>query len=125
LGNGKRGRRNIVLTPKQFAPFLARDRGCLHCGDVETAVPNHRVNRGMGGSKKRDVPSNIVVLCSIFNGLIESDVKAARKAHTYGWKLASWEDPIVVPVYDAVWGKWWLLDDGFGRVQVCDGDRPF
>lgn len=113
------------MTPKQFARYLERDGHCLHCGELEALSPNHRASRGMGGSKKRDVPSNIVVLCSIFNGLIESDVKAARKAHTYGWKLANWENPLAVPVYDAVWGQWWLLDDGFGRVRVEDGDRPF
>jgi hypothetical protein len=118
------------MTPKQFAKYLERDKGCVHCGDVETAVPNHRANRGMGGSKKRDHPANIVVLCSMVNGLIESDPQWASTARQYGWKLATWDDPYWVPVFDAVWGGWWLLDDDFGRTRlsVLDEtrmDRPF
>ena len=65
------------------------------------------------------------MLCSLVNGLIESHPVWQHRAHVYGWKLHSWEDPLVVPVYDAVWGQWWLLDDQFGRVRVQDGDRPF
>jgi hypothetical protein len=115
------------MNAKQFARFLERDGGCLHCGDVETAIPQHRVNRGMGGSKKRDHPANIIVLCSLVNGLIESDAEWATKALTFGWKLSPWDDPTFVPVYEAMWGQWWLLDDEFGRtraVNVLD-DRPF
>ena len=113
------------MTPKQFARFMERDRGCLHCGDVETAVPNHRVNRGMGGSRKRNHPANIVVLCSLVNGLIESDAEWATKARTFGWKLASWDDPFWVPVFDVMSGRWWLLDNEFERTRlsVLSDDR--
>lgn len=117
------------MTPKQFARYLERDGGCYHCGDVETAIPQHRVNRGMGGSKKRDHPANIIVLCSLVNGLIESNAEWATKARTFGWKLSPWDDPAWVPVFDAVENKWWLLDDGFDRdpliVLERAEDRPF
>jgi hypothetical protein len=99
----------------EFRKYLERDGGCLHCGAVEEAVPNHRANRGMGGSRKRNHPANIVVLCAEINGLIESDPDAARWARGYGWKLSSWENPYEVAVYDAVWRVWWLLDDNYGR----------
>jgi hypothetical protein len=113
------------MNRKQFARYLERDGGCVHCGDVETAVPNHRANRGIGGSKKRDHPANIVVLCSEMNGLIESDATWQLKALGYGWKLRQWQDALSVPVYEPLTGCWWLLDDGFGREMVPLEDWPF
>jgi hypothetical protein len=113
------------VTPKEFAKYVARDRYCLHCGETEAISPNHRLNRGMGGSKKRNHPANIVVLCSMFNGAIESDGPAATLARAHGWKLASWEDATFVPVFDFPAGKWWRLDDVFGRVEVSGDERPF
>ena len=75
----------------------------------------------MGGSKKRDVPSNIVVLCSAYNGLIESDSRAAQFAKEFGYKLESWEDPKSVPFYSR--GKWWMIDDNFGRFAIEEGNE--
>jgi len=94
------------MTPKQFQKFLDRDGGCWHCGDAETAVPHHRVNRGMGGSKARDEASNVIVMCSKINGLMESDPIVAQMAREFGWKLESWQIPATVPVYNAVSNKW-------------------
>jgi len=66
------------LNPKAFAKFLNRDKACVHCGTTDsTLIPQHRINRGMGGSKLLNKPSNIVVLCSAFNGLIEANAEAA------------------------------------------------
>jgi len=113
------------VTPKEFAKYVARDRYCLHCGETEAIAPNHRSNRGMGGSKKRNHPANIVVLCSLVNGLIESDADWATMARAHGWKLSSWDDPYFVGVYDATTGRWWRLDDVFGRVEVSGDERPF
>jgi hypothetical protein len=69
----------------------------------------------MGGSKLRDVPSNIVILCSYMNGLIESDEVAADLARRHGWKLNSWDDPKTVPVRDMVSGVAYFLEDDFSR----------
>ena len=113
------------MNRQQFARFMERDGGCVHCGDVVTAVPNHRQNRGMGGSKKRNHPANIVVLCSEINGLIESDPVWATRAREYGWKLRPWDDPLFVPVFQPMWGVWWRLDDDFGREAVPWEDYPF
>jgi hypothetical protein len=118
------------MTPKEFGKYVARDLYCLHCGNTDTLIPNHRANRQMGGSKKRNHPANIVVLCSLINGLIESDAKWAEKARKYGWKLSPWDDPFWVPVFDRIQNKWWLLDDEFGRTRLSvlsDDrlDRPF
>ena len=110
-----------ALTPKEFQKFLLRDKGCLHCGlDDDTLVPQHRINRQMGGAKKgsvRNMPSNVVVLCSLFNGLIESDFRAATLARERGWKLSSWHDPLVEPVWSQVLRAWVLLDNEYNTIE--------
>jgi hypothetical protein len=104
------------MNKKQFDKFLARDKHCYHCGiSDDTLVPNHRANRGMGGSKTREKPSNVVVMCSVMNGLIESSSGLAEQAKWFGWKLESWEDPLTSPVYDFMLGNWYLFDDNYGR----------
>jgi hypothetical protein len=110
------------MTPKEFKKLLTRDLACLHCGlDDDTLIPQHRINRQMGGAKKgsaRNQPSNLLVFCSAFNGLIESDSKAAQLARERGWKLDSWQDPLTEPVWSAPRNAWVLLDDDFGFVTV-------
>lgn len=106
------------MKPKEFAKLVERDRYCLHCGEVEAISPNHRINRGMGGSKLRNQPSNYVLICSILNGLIESDHRWANLAEDYGWKLRSWEDTLTIGVFDQMSGKWFRLNDDFTRTEV-------
>lgn len=72
----------------------------------------------MGGSKVRDVPSNLVVLCSLYNGLIESNAQAALVAKEYGWKLQTWQNPLEIPVFDTQKREWLLLDDQYGSKVV-------
>jgi hypothetical protein len=103
------------MTPKQFRKYLDRDGGCLHCGDATTAVPHHRINRGMGGSKARDGASNIIVMCSVMNGLMESDPIIASMAKEWGWKLESWQESDKVPVWHCVDQRWYLLDNSWTR----------
>lgn len=105
------------MNGRAFAKYLARDLHCP-CGCVgveDTFVPQHRAGRGMGGSKSLDVPSNIIVMCSSLNGLIESDARYADTARRYGWKLHRWEDSATVPFYDAVTSTWNLIDNDFNR----------
>jgi hypothetical protein len=111
------------MTPKQFQKYLDRDGGCIHCGIDDAVSPHHRANRGMGGSKARDVPSNIVVLCSWMNGLVESSALHAHHARLAGWKLWSTEDPKRIPLWDANIAEWVLLDDKFGR-EIVPGRTP-
>ena len=110
------------MTPKQFQKYIDRDLACLHCGELEAIAPNHRINRGMGGSKKRDYPANIVVLCSKVNGLIESNAYWRRQALIYGWKLTPYDDPHLTPVFSVLEQTWWLLRDDFSRVAVSRWD---
>lgn len=105
------------MTNKEFRKYLDRDLVCVHCEtDDGTLIPQHRANRGAGGSHKRNKPSNVVVMCSWFNGQIESNAKAAELARTMGWKLNSWENSLEIPFYSQ--GTWWLLDDNFGRFEI-------
>ena len=104
---------------KEFQRFLDRDQHCPHCGTTDdTLVPNHRANRGHGGHKAGNQPANIVVLCSRANGLIESVAQEAETARRFGWKISRYDDPANVPVYDAVTGRWWLLDNDYGRSET-------
>jgi hypothetical protein len=109
---------------RDFDRLLERDGGkCMHCGTTEGLIPQHRKNRGMGGSKLRDVPSNLIVLCSFFNDLIEIDATAASVAIAYGWKvegLDAWE---LIPVYDVTAQGWFVLDNHFNRLAVSSGEH--
>lgn len=106
------------MTPREFQPYLDRDQHCLHCGATEGLVPQHRANRGMGGSRARNVPSNIIALCAVANGRLESDADFAKLGRESGWKLETWQDPKTSPVFDSVSGEWFALDDFFRRVNV-------
>lgn len=105
------------MNRKQFAKYLERDGHCVcGCGSMETLVPQHRANRGHGGSKLLDRPSNVIVLCSGMNGDIESLPHLARKARLYGWKLQRWQTPEDEPFFDVITQSWWLIDNEYNRV---------
>jgi hypothetical protein len=108
-----------IVTNKEFAKYLARDKHCLHCGLAdETLVPQHRRNRGIGGSKMRSNASNVIVVCSLSNGLFEASQSHSVTAQRYGWKLRAGQDPKTTPVFDAYEGTWYLLDDDWGKREV-------
>ena len=110
------------MKPAEFKKLLERDKGgCLCCGEDVAVAPQHRANRGMGGASKDsylDRPSNLIVLCSRMNGLIESNAFWADEARNYGWKVSKWETPKEVPVFDAKDGCWYLLDDDYRRYEA-------
>lgn len=106
---------------RDFQQLLLRDVYCLHCGETERVAPNHRANRGMGGSKAADVPSNCVLLCSSLNGLIESDHRYAEQALKYGWKVSKWADWRTTPVFDSYTGIWYYLNDDWTRTVAEEG----
>jgi hypothetical protein len=98
--------------------LLARDYFvCCHCGtNDDTLIPQHRKNRGMGGSKKLDRPSNLIVLCAEANGLLESNAKFAALGRLLGWKLERWQEPEKTPVY--LGDGWYLLDNDYNTRKV-------
>ena len=99
-----------------------RDHGrCWHCGTDENVTIHHRINRGMGGSGKLDMPSNLVVMCGAFNMAMESELKAHRVAKEMGWKVSRHGIASQVPIRDYR-GNLFLLDDAF-RIWSLDVDR--
>lgn len=108
------------MSKKDWIKLLARDHGrCWHCGlEGDTLVVQHRSNRGHGGAKSAERASNYLVLCSLFNGLIESDSKAATLAKKFGYKISRYDNPREMPVYDSVTGEWWLLNDDFTKERL-------
>jgi hypothetical protein len=93
-----------------------RDGGrCVHCGETEAIGLHHRVNRGMGGSKLLDIPSNLITLCNVHNAALESDPVAARQGRYYGWKLGRWDDPAAEVFYDTNDGLWYTIDNLYAR----------
>lgn len=108
------------MTPKQFQKYLDRDFGrCWHCGSSgDDLVPHHRKNRQMGSKNaSAEQDSNILVMCANFNSEMESSAEAAEYARRMNWKLDSWSDPQLEPVYDTYIGDWWILNNGFVRVE--------
>jgi hypothetical protein len=107
------------MRPKEFRKILDRQGGvCPHCGTTEGLVPHHRKNRKMGGSRRLEVPSNVLAVCSQLNGLMESDAQTAEWARGRGWKLRNHDDPASTPIKDNTTNSWWLLDDNYGRTEV-------
>ena len=63
-----------------------------------------------------NTPSNLMVLCSLANGLIESDSELAQLARDYGWKLRAGQLPQNTPVFFD--GVWYLLNDSYGKTEA-------
>ena len=106
------------MNQREFSKYLERDNWrCVHCGrQGDDLVPQHRLNRGAGGKNaKAEQVANVIVFCSLANGLIESDVDLQQEAYAYNWKLASWQDPLTEPVFYKFSGEWFLLDNFYGR----------
>ena len=112
-----------MAIPKKVLKIVqARDTHCWHCGREDDLVPHHRINRGMGGSKLLDTPDNLMMVCAVWNGAMESNAEDASAARGWGHKLAVWED-LTRPVFDRGAFQWWILSpDG---TKVMFGDVPF
>lgn len=98
--------------------ILERDKGmCWHCGTTENVQIHHRTNRGMGGSKLLDRPSNLVVVCAEYNYAMESNFMDARSARDLGHKVSRHASIIHSPIRDFI-GQWYLLDDRYQKHEV-------
>ena len=73
----------------------------------------------MGGSKLLDHYSNLLMVCSEWNGLMESDSKSAQSARAWGHKLQSWQD-FVEPVFDCMNHNWYRLEQD-GTKTLLEG----
>ena len=114
-----------MAVPKKVLKLIQeRDDHCWHCGREDELVPHHRINRGMGGSKRLDRPDNLIMVCSRWNGDMESNAELAATARGWGHKLAVWES-LNRPVFDRGTFAWWfVLPDG-AKVRATEIDRAF
>lgn len=87
-----------------------RDQHCWHCGAEQDLVPHHRANRGFGGSKALDNLQNVIMVCSLYNGLMESDALVADEAREAGHKLGKFSSPNA-SVFDKKDRRWYRLDE--------------
>jgi hypothetical protein len=111
----------VAISAKIRSKIMARDGFCYHCGTNDDLIIHHRKNRGMGGSKLLDTPSNLITICAIFNSLMESDADSAAWAKQCGLKLASWQDSEKVPVYHQTLNRWFRLGDDWSVVEAEPG----
>jgi len=116
------------VTKAYLKKLWERDKGqCWHCGtNDDTVVPHHRSNRGFGGSKLADRASNVVLMCSLHNGLMESDVNVFREAKEFGWKISRHSVPYREPIrrFD---DRWFILGDMWEiwEVEADENREPF
>lgn len=98
-----------------------RDQECWHCGtEGATLVPHHRKNRGHGGSKDRENDiTNLILICSAWNTIIESDAERAHEARAKGHKLRSWQTTDT-PVYHFGRGRWYRLEEDGTATDTLD-----
>ncbi len=112
----------MKLKPEKI---FARDRWtCFLCG-LElrdgSLVPHHRANRGSGGYRSADKPSNVLSLCSYCNGIIEADSGQAENARKLGIKVSKFDTHRTheLPVFSREDG-WVLLTDFYTMSPVTE-----
>lgn len=96
---------------------------CAMCGahgDARPLTTHHRINRGMGGSKRADLnhPANLLTLCgSGTTGCHGWVTVNPRKAYELGLAVQRHRDPEEVPVN--TWRGWVYLDTS-GHLRALD-----
>ena len=109
----------MAVRPSIVSLVYQRDMyQCVHCGTTNGLSLQHRINRQMGGSKLRDTVQNLIVMCWDANMRLESSAGFAERGMAAGWKLRSWQDPLVVPVFYAPEGAFFVLTERGTRVRV-------
>jgi 5-methylcytosine-specific restriction endonuclease McrA len=100
----------VAISKLLSQKLIQRDPYCIHCGEVNDLVIHHRKNRQMGGSKMLDRLDNLLRVCQVYNGMMESDAATAEQAREFGHKLSSWQE-FSESVFDKVNGTWYILDE--------------
>ena len=96
---------------------------CVRCGHYCLNEPHsvhHRQVKGMGGSKHRDHPANLIVLCGTGTTGCHGYVHAhPTVSYRLGYLVRSTTRPESAPVW-AAGAEWVLLDDDYGLTPVRD-----
>lgn len=117
------------IKPSVRRKVEARDKYCVHCGEINDLVVHHRRNRQMGGTKGKQAEEtngvqNLLRVCNEYNFLMESNASVAAAASGWGHKLRSWEK-VDKPVWDSVAFAWYFLNADGERVEVVFDNENF
>jgi hypothetical protein len=75
----------------------------------------------MGGAGKvLDTLQNVIMVCSRYNGDMESDAVVANQARDLGHKLSKFSAPLA-PLFDNYQKKWFYLDE---KGNKNEGEPP-
>jgi hypothetical protein len=74
----------------------------------------------MGSSKVLDTLQNVIMVCSRYNGDMESDANIANQARDLGHKLSKFASPSA-PLFDNYQKKWFYLDQ---KGNKNEGEPP-
>ena len=110
-----------MITPKQRQSIYERDgHRCCACGKADSLTIQHRVSKGMGGSKEYDLPAYLITMCLTCNVGLEADYKQAELGRFNGWKLSRNARPPVNPeeVPVKIGREWFLLDNNGGKTPM-------
>lgn len=119
-------------TRKTRRTVAGRDEGrCVVCGitvvDPESLAPwvnwsvQHRVARGMGGSKASWIndPVNLITVCGDGTSGCHGEIESRREwARTCGYAVPQWRNPAEVPVLHWVHGWSWIRPQGWVPLTV-------
>lgn len=103
------------FTKAQKIAISARDLGCVVHGAggdcVGDLVHHHRKGRGVGGVKSRNRVANGLLVCSRWNGNVESMPDLAAQARMNGWKLRTDHEIDTMTVWIPKLDRFVYLDD--------------
>jgi len=71
----------------------------------------------MGGSKVADNLQNVILVCSEYNGRMESDANVAAEARDFGHKASKFQAP-GHPILDYTRKQWYTLDKLGGKTEA-------
>jgi hypothetical protein len=71
----------------------------------------------MGSSKVLDTLQNVIMVCSRYNGDMESDANVANQARDLGHKLSKFASPSAA-VFDNYQKKWFALDEKGNKFET-------
>jgi len=71
----------------------------------------------MGSSKVLDTLQNVILVCSRYNGDMESDANIANQARELGHKLSKFASPSAA-VFDNFQKKWFYLDEKGNKFET-------
>jgi hypothetical protein len=71
----------------------------------------------MGSSKVLDTLQNVIMVCSRYNGEMESDAAVANQARDLGHKLSKFSAPSAA-VFDNYEKKWFALDQKGNKFET-------